>query len=154
MNLEEIRRVTQQATPGPWWRSRVGATGGAVVRTTDGNRSVARLEALDRDLLDLPGDVGAERASRAIEQTQADAEFIALAREAIPWLLDIAEAAQRVTSEYTAWAEDHNDGTYAYYRSDGLASACVTLRSMIADSADCERTETAPTPRKPTIQAK
>lgn len=91
----EILARLAAATPGPWWRSPVGATGGATVRTEDGNRPVARLDPGDRDVLNLAGEVGAERARRAIEQTQADAELIAHAPDDLRHLLHLVEQMER-----------------------------------------------------------
>ena len=44
------------------------------------------------------------------------------------------EALERVVREFDMWSEDANDGTYAYYRSDGLMTACVNARAAIAGS--------------------
>jgi len=40
-------------------------------------------------------------------------------------------AAERVVVDFTAWAEDHNDGTYAYWKSDDLMHSIVNLRTLL-----------------------
>ena len=56
------------------------------------------------------------------------------------WWLDLKlenqglrNALEAVVTAYTAWAEDHNDGTYAYYKSDDLMVACVAAREALHD---------------------
>jgi hypothetical protein len=40
-------------------------------------------------------------------------------------------ALEAVASAFTAWSEDWNDGTYAYYKSDDLMVACVAARAAL-----------------------
>jgi hypothetical protein len=52
----------------------------------------------------------------------------------------LRDAGQTVATAFTAWAEDWNDGTYAYYKSDDLMVACVALRAAL-DGTPSEDTE-------------
>jgi hypothetical protein len=43
----------------------------------------------------------------------------------------LRDALEAVASAFTAWSEDWNDGTYAYYKSDDLMVACVAARAAL-----------------------
>ncbi len=85
MNLDELRRLHKAATPAPW----------AVATDRQGDYLVAHHEAAVCDLLD---------STLAARQ---DARLIAAARNALPALLRVAEAARRLAAgpESTAWDE-------------------------------------------------
>lgn len=72
MNLEEIRALCEAATPGPW---AVDTFGNIYKPARQGN--VAQM--------------------RGANQEHADAAFIAAARTLLPKLLEVAEAADRLT---------------------------------------------------------
>jgi hypothetical protein len=44
----------------------------------------------------------------------------------------LRDALGAVSTAFTAWSEDWNDGTYAYYKSDDLMVACVAARAALA----------------------
>jgi hypothetical protein len=44
----------------------------------------------------------------------------------------LRDALEAVATAFTAWSEDWNDGTYAYYKSDDLMVACVAARAALA----------------------
>jgi hypothetical protein len=48
-------------------------------------------------------------------------------------------ALEAVASAFTAWSEDWNDGTYAYYKSDDLMVACVAARAYLAGTPSEDR---------------
>jgi hypothetical protein len=43
----------------------------------------------------------------------------------------LRDALEAVASAFTAWSEDWNDGTYAYYKSDDLMVACIAARTAL-----------------------
>lgn len=100
--VEEIlaRRVAISKPP-PWFRSRVGATGDATVRSREGNRPIARVRIADHDMVGLDEHVEAWDETHAA--TQADAEFIAHAPADIDWLLNALTECRDALD--TAWEE-------------------------------------------------
>ncbi len=50
----------------------------------------------------------------------------------------LAKALGEVVYQFNMWSEDANDGTYAYYKSDGLMAACVAARAALAGVAPPE----------------
>ena len=62
-----------------------------------------------------------------------EAEFRAEAAEAERDRL--REAATKVTTAYTAEAEDHNDGEFALWKADDLVNAIVALRAALGEDA-------------------
>lgn len=89
-NLEELRRLHEAATPGPWMTEYPRLPGGVYSDDATGS-IVARTSGK-----------GFEYAPRPDAEWQANADIIAAARNAIPWLLD--EIA-RLTAENAALRE-------------------------------------------------
>jgi len=88
--LAEIKaRRGAVSQPAPWFRSRVGATGDATVRSRNGNRPIARVTIADHDMVGLAEHIEAWDETHAA--TQADAEFIAHAPTDIDWLIEQVE---------------------------------------------------------------
>jgi hypothetical protein len=46
---------------------------------------------------------------------------------------------EEVATAFTAWSEDWNDGTYAYWKSDDLMVACAHAQSVLASLAEQEK---------------
>ena len=83
MNIQELRRLCDKATPGRWYMTRNAKTG-AKIWGADMRPICGILAHLDQCRSDKDGK----------SQWQIDAEFIRLARTALPLLLDVAEAAE------------------------------------------------------------
>lgn len=88
MNIKELRRLERAATPGPWETT-----------TWDGLLYVASVQQLQGSYVCELG-IGSDGAER-------DAALIAAARNALPALLRVAEAARELAAgpESTAWDE-------------------------------------------------
>ena len=95
MNVEQLRRLEQAATPGPWSSDTGGGEHGEQVQVTESKW----------DLAVIVEDVPPELRDSSLEQRIADARLIAAARNALPALLDIAEAADLLSG----YARHEND---------------------------------------------
>jgi deoxyribodipyrimidine photolyase len=71
---------------------------------------------------------GALNLTTSANGREAHAELDALVAEN----QQLRDALEAVASAFTAWSEDWNDGTYAYYKSDDLMVACVAARAALA----------------------
>lgn len=108
MNVEQLRQLEQAATPGEWRvETYEDGSGAFVVRGMQYLIAEAR-----------PSDHG----------DQGNARLIAAMRNALPALLDIAEAAQDVvpSTEFL----DHIPGPYAYVRVDELKAVADALSRL------------------------
>ncbi len=72
MTLDELKKLCEEATPGPWW------TSSACVESSQVNVADCFTGLSDRDM----------------PEVEANATFIAAAREALPKLIAVAEAAR------------------------------------------------------------
>lgn len=88
MKLEDIKRICEAATPGPWPR--------AFSRFDEGDGGAAAIGPIIRN----------DDEDEEDGQAQADQDFIAMARTVLPKLLKVAEAAKRFRD--SGWDENGN----------------------------------------------
>ncbi len=108
MKLEEIEKLCEEATPGPW---KYDYGNWQVEGPRPRRRAICNLNGLD----DVEGN--------PVNLNIADTEFIAASRELIPKLIAVAKAAEIVCKDHDLRCEDSNSTLCA------LHDALVTLES-------------------------
>lgn len=83
MNLEDLKKLCQEATPGPWGLKEHGLVSSSFPNSCGENYQIA-------------GDID-----------EQDADFIAAAREALPKLIAVAEAARVVAAGFRRFYDEN-----------------------------------------------
>jgi hypothetical protein len=117
MTIEELRRLQAAATPGPWLHH---AHGGSV-RFCDGAH----------DSEDGCSDIGeSESLGISRDQAVANTAFIVAACNALPALLEAAEALGTLVDRAGLYADEDDHGNWDGALSDAIAGARATLEKL------------------------
>lgn len=133
--LDTLRALEAAATPGPWTVDSADPTD-VVIRGPYEERWVANVGNWSRQLPEPPPP-DTDRAYQAIEADAADAALIAAARNALPALLTIAEAAQELLAvDWHADAPVPSVATLTFdFRGDRSALARAVEALLAASTA-------------------
>ena len=99
MKLDELKSLCEEATPGPWrWSQQIGVYEadeiGVYIPYTDGSKGRGSWKAIIKT------------DSRVYPPSDADASFIIAAREMLPKLIKVAEAAKAACKDLPARYDD------------------------------------------------